>query len=143
MADEERAVPEPAGGRELRFHLERAVGGLALSELDGVGSMGLMRAVAWHNVLARLGMAVPLMVVHDVGCSIAGLGQPSSMSRGLGDPRLGESWRQFLVELADTDVARSQTAWKHRDPMVGVVLGRVFSSIIPQLPPSLSPGERY
>jgi hypothetical protein len=134
MVEEEQTERGDSGIGQARFHLERAVGSLALSELEGVGSMGLMRAVAWHNVLARLGIAVPLVVVHDVGCLVAGLGQASSMSRGLGDARLGEAWRQFLVELSETDVARSQTAWKHRDPMVGVVLARLFSSIVPQLP---------
>src|SRR5690606_40515621 len=61
--------------RELMPILERQVGSLALSELDGVGPMALMRAIAWHNVLARLGIAVPLVVVHDVGCLMCGLGR--------------------------------------------------------------------
>ncbi len=113
--------------------LERQVGSLALSELDGVGPMALMRAVAWHNVLARLGIAVPLVVVHDVGCLMCGLGRPAALVRGIGDARLGEAWRQLLVELAETELMRSPAAWKHRDPMVGVVLARILASVGPQL----------
>lgn len=120
--------------RELLPILERQVGSLALSELDGVGPMALMRAVAWHNVLARLGIAVPLVVVHDVGCLLCGLGRPASVAQGIGDPRLGEAWRQLLVELAETELVRQPAAWKHRDPMVGVVLARILASVSPQLP---------
>jgi hypothetical protein len=120
--------------REMLPILERQVGSLALSELDGVGPMALMRAVAWHNVLARLGIAVPLVVVHDVGCLMCGLGRPASVAQGIGDPRLGEAWRQLLVELGDTELVRLPAAWKHRDPMVGVVLARILASVAPQLP---------
>ncbi len=120
--------------REILPLLERQVGGLALSELDGVGPMALMRAVAWHNVLAKLGLAVPLVVVHDVGCLICGLGRPASVTQGIGDARLGEAWRQLLVELGETDLVRQAAAWKHRDPMVGVVLARVLGAVGPQLP---------
>ena len=84
--------------------------------------MALMRAVAWHNVLARLGMSVPLVVVHDVGSLLAGIGRPESVSRGLGDRRLGEAWRELLVEFSDADVIRSPSSWKHRDEMGGIVL---------------------
>jgi len=120
--------------RELLPVLERQIGSLALSELEGVGPMALMRAVAWHNVLARLGIAVPLVVVHDIGCLMCGLGRPAPVARGIGDPRLGEAWRQLLVELGETELVRHPAAWKHRDPMVGVVLARILSSCTPQLP---------
>ena len=128
-ADERRSPP-----REIMPMLERQVGGLALSELEGVGPMAMMRAVAWYNVLARLGVAVPLVLVHDVGCLLCGLGRPASVTQGIGDPRLGEAWRQLLVELAETELVRHPAAWKHRDPMVGVVLARVLTSVVPQLP---------
>ncbi len=113
---------------------ERQVGTMALSQLEGTGALALMRAVAWHNSLARLGFAAPLVVVHDLGCLIAGLGRPSSHLRGLGDPELAEGWRRLLVELGDSELVRAQAGWKHRDPMVGVVLARVIATVIPQLP---------
>ena len=107
---------------------------MALSQLEGAGALALMRAVAWHNALARLGYSVPLVVVHDLGCLIAGLGRPAAQLRGMGDSEVGEAWRRLLVELSDAELVRTQAGWKHRDPMVGVVLARVFSTIIPQLP---------
>ncbi|NVB41981.1 hypothetical protein G6O69_29410 [Pseudenhygromyxa sp. WMMC2535] len=126
--------PLARGRGEIMPILERQVGSLALSELEGVGSMALMRAVAWHNVLARLGIAVPLVVVHDVGCLLCGLGRPAQVVQGIGDSRLGEAWRQLLIELAETELVRHAAAWKHRDPMVGVVLARILHSVAPQLP---------
>lgn len=99
--------------------------------------MSLMRAVAWNNVLARLGIAAPLVVVHDIGSLLAGAARPTPVSRGLGDPRLGESWRTLLSEFAEAEVVRQQGGWKHRDEMIGVVLARILSSVVPQLPPDL------
>src|SRR5688572_23774565 len=113
---------------------ERQVGTMALSQLEGTGALALMRAVAWHNALARLGYSVPLVAVHDLGGLIAGLGRPAAQIRGLGDPEIAERWRSLLVELSESELVRTQAGWKHRDPMVGVVLARVFSSVIPQLP---------
>lgn len=135
MADEEKV----AGEREvlearLLAHVERQLGSLALSEIEGAGPLALIRSVAWHNVLGRLGLAVPLVVVHDLGCLIAGVGRPASVRQGAGDPRLGEAWRELLVEVAESDLARTPAAWKHRDPMIGVVLARVLGSVLTQLP---------
>lgn len=110
---------------------------MAMSQLDGGGALALMRAVAWHNALARLGYAVPLVVVHDLGCLVAGLGRPSGQLRGLGDADVTEGWRRLLVELSDAELMRSQAGWKHRDPMVGVVLARIISSVVPQLPEAI------
>src|SRR5262245_18394604 len=48
-------APEAGTGAEF----ERQVGTMALSQLEGTGALALMRAVAWHNSLARLGLSVP------------------------------------------------------------------------------------
>ncbi|MBC8071505.1 MAG: hypothetical protein IAG13_24470 [Deltaproteobacteria bacterium] len=125
-----QSTPEAGTGAEF----ERQVGTMALSQLEGTGALALMRAVAWHNSLARLGLSVPLVVVHDLGCLVAGLGRPATALRGLGDPEICDAWRRLLVELGESELVRTQAGWKHRDPMVGVVLARVFSSIVPQLP---------
>jgi hypothetical protein len=128
-------VERPQGSAQAAgAELERQIGSMALSQLEGTGALALMRAVAWHNALARLGYCVPLVAVHDVGGLIAGLGRPAAQIRGLGDRETAERWRSLLVELAESELVRTQAGWKHRDPMVGVVLARVFSSIIPQLP---------
>ncbi len=123
------------GGQGVNLaEVERQVGSLALSQIEGAGALALMRAVVWQSTLARLGVAVPLVVTHDLGCLIAGLGNPASRTRGLAEKRLCEAWRQLLVQLAAADMIRAQAAWKHRDPMIGVVLAQIVSTIVPQLP---------
>ncbi len=114
--------------------LERQVGSLALSQIEGAGGLAMMRALGWQGILARLGYAVPLVVLHDLGCLIVGLGGPGAVPRGIAEPELCESWRQLLVELAESDLVRAQAGWKHRDPMVGVVLARILAGVVPQLP---------
>ncbi len=114
--------------------VEREVGSLALSELEGAGALLMMRAVSWHNTLARLGMRVPLVILHDLGGVLTGMARPAAQARGAADPRLGESWRRLLVEVGASELARVPAAWKHRDPMVGVVLSRILGAVRPQLP---------
>ena len=114
--------------------LERQVGSLALSQIDGAGALAMMRALVWQGILSRLGVAVPLVVLHDLGCLITGLGGPGAVARGIAEPDLCEAWRQLLVEIGESDLVRAQAGWKHRDPMIGVVLARVFAPVVPQLP---------
>lgn len=107
---------------------------MALSEVEGAGTIALMRAVTWYNVLIRLGYCVPLVIVHDVGCVVTGIARPASSVRGMAQVRLANGWRELLSEFADTEICRTVGAWKHRDAMVGIVLARVFASVSAQLP---------
>ena len=134
MAEVGRRGAAGGGAKAPLAEVERQVGTMALSQVEGAGSLALMRAVAWQGVLARLGMAAPLVVIHDLGCLIAGAGAPASSTRGIGEHPLCEAWRLLLHELADSELCRSQAAWKHRDSMVGVVLARILTSVVPQLP---------
>lgn len=123
-----------ARGSVNAAELERQVGSLALSQIEGAGGLAMMRALGWQGILARLGYAVPLVVLHDLGCLIVGLGAPGAVPRGIAEPELCEAWRLLLVELAESDLVRAQAGWKHRDPMVGVVLARILAGIVPSLP---------
>ncbi len=114
--------------------LERQVGSLALSQIEGAGALALMRAIVWQSTLTRLGYAVPLVITHDLGCLITGLGSPGTVARGVAEPALCEAWRSLLVEMSEAELVRSQAGWKHRDPMIGVVLARLLGSVVPQLP---------
>lgn len=114
--------------------IERQMGSLALSELTATGMVAVMRAVTWYNYLCRIGISAPLVVVHDLGCLVAGLARPGSSSQGMGDHMLGESWRQLLVEVSSADLIRCHGAWKHRDAMIAVVLARVLANVASQLP---------
>ena len=52
MSEPGRQVP---AGPEI----ERQIGTLALSQIEGAGSLALMRAVAWHAILAPLVHVIP------------------------------------------------------------------------------------
>lgn len=129
-----QGAPQVARAAPNAAELERQVGSLALSQLDGAGALAMMRALVWQGILARLGVAAPLVAIHDLGCMITGLGGPGPVARGIAEPDLCEAWRQLLVELGESDIVRAQAGWKHRDPMIGVVLARIFAPIVPQLP---------
>ncbi|MGB1700773.1 MAG: hypothetical protein ACPHRO_12505, partial [Nannocystaceae bacterium] len=106
----------------------------AMSQVEGTGSLAIMRAVNWHNVLVTLGLDVPLVITHDLGCLVAGLGTPALVVTGLGNLAVLDAWRLLLVEFAQTDIVRTHGAWKHRDAMVGVVVARVLGSVMLRVP---------
>ena len=47
--------------------LRRQLATLALSHVHPAGAMEAIAAASWWNMLARLGLRVPLVVVHDFG----------------------------------------------------------------------------
>ena len=50
---------------------------MALSHVQADTPMALVRAAAWANSLSRMGVNLPLFVIHDIGVML-------SMSRGGG-----------------------------------------------------------
>ena len=113
MAEASRRASGVPSGPEI----ERQIGTLALSQIDGAGSLALMRAVAWQGILARLGYAVPLVVIHDLGCLIAGLGAGRggwSSAVVIGPTRSGSSPRRRNTSRANSnqDTAPALVRWK-------------------------------
>ena len=68
-------MPIPAERR--RSYLARQVATMALSHVQIDTPMALVRAAAWCNSLARMGVHLPLFVIHDIGVML-------SMTRGAG-----------------------------------------------------------
>ncbi len=133
----ERAVdrtPRALHPEQERALAEREMATLALSEVTAVGGVLPLRALAWQRTVAQLGVAVPLVVVHDVGGVLAGLGHLAPQRRGRARSEVARAWRRLLQDLEHTALARTPAAWKHRDAMVGVVLARVLGALLPQLP---------
>ncbi len=116
----------------LQAGLEREGASLAVSQVDVGRGAALLRAMTWYNTLAKLGLAIPLVVLHDVGCVLTGIGSPSKRVRGP-DPSL-EVFRAFLADLATTSLARGSGGWKHKDSMVAMVLARVLQAAAPHVP---------
>src|SRR5258706_904584 len=100
--------------------------------------MALVRAAAWANSLSRMGVHLPLFVIHDIGVML-------SMPRGAGGytlrpreaqlarinipagakPQL-EQYRRLLDNIASSEVTERFAGLRLRDEMVAVLLSRIL-----------------
>ncbi|HEY8086438.1 MAG TPA: hypothetical protein VIF09_01295, partial [Polyangiaceae bacterium] len=120
------------------------LGGLLLSGVRASSPMLVVRAVRWWRDLARLGVRLPLFVVHDVGLLYAApqdqfeLGPRQALaSAAAREPRLGEAtkaYRDMLVEIGQSQAAEKARAMKLSDDLVVVVLARVLASVVQRAP---------
>lgn len=123
---------------KLRSYLARQLGTMALSHVRVENPMAAVRAAAWHNAIARLGIYLPLFVVHDVGILFttprgavgwalrpraAVLAQiaPSGQVRAL----LRE-YMALLENIAGSEVVEKIAGWRMRDELVAVLLTRAL-----------------
>ncbi len=132
--------------------LGRQVGTLALCHVQAptLGATALLRSAAWSNRLARLGLDLPLFVVHDFGLLLTAperaAGTPSSSAAGsvvvgavepllakLGLPadlRPVLTQYELLVKaVAGSEVAQKASSWRMRDDLVAVLLGRILGDV--------------
>lgn len=122
---------------QARSWLGRELGALALSALSPVQAETLLRAVAWTNGLARLGIAVPAFVAYDFGVTLAvasdggtiGARKPiSAMLRG-DDRAAHQAYVEVVREVAETEVAERARAWRLSDDLVMVLLARLLGDL--------------
>ena len=120
------------------------LGSLALSHVRP-GAPGLaLRALRWQDNLERLGIVLPLFLVHDVGLLFAAareqleLGARADVagpmrSRSLPGADLVErtaaAYRKTLDELADSEAARRAGQLKLGDDLVTAVLARLLGVV--------------
>jgi hypothetical protein len=129
-------VPIPAERR--RSFLARQVATMALSHVQTDTPMALVRAAAWCNSLMRMGVYLPLFIIHDLGVML-------SMSRGTGGytlrpreaqlarinvpaptrPQL-DQFRRLLDNVAASEVTERLAGLRLRDEMVAVLLSRIL-----------------
>ncbi len=131
-------MPVPADRR--RSHLARQVASMTLSAVQLDSPMAMMRAAAWHNALARVGVHLPLFVVHDLGVLLsvprgAGLQvrpRQAMLERIAVPPatraKLEQYWR-LLDDVAGSDVVEKLAALRLRDDLIGVLLGRLLGDV--------------
>ncbi|MEZ4362280.1 MAG: vWA domain-containing protein [Kofleriaceae bacterium] len=125
--------------QQLRSYLARQVGTMVLSLVACDNPMAPVRAASWHNSLQRMGVHLPLFVIHDLGVML-------SMSRGVGGyelrPRdshlarvflpagakgLLKQYQRLLENVAESEVLERLSGLRLRDEMISVLLGRVLS----------------
>jgi hypothetical protein len=132
-------MPIPADRR--RTPLARQVGGLALAHLRLDNPMAAVRAATWSNVLTRLGLNLPLFVVHDLGILF-------TAPRGAGGWTLGparetlvragvpaavmpvlDRYRELLAEIAKSEVIEKASGWRLRDELVALLISRILADV--------------
>jgi hypothetical protein len=111
---------------------------MVLSHVQVDTPMALVRAAAWANSLSRMGVNLPLFVVHDIGVML-------SMARGTGgyvlrgrEAQLAriqlppnakaqiEQYRRLLQNIASSEVTERLSGLRLRDEMVAVLLSRIL-----------------
>jgi hypothetical protein len=121
------------------------VGTLALSHARSDSPMALVRAAAWANTMGRLGVCLPLFVVHDVGLLLTsahrggveiGPREASLNAIGAGSELRGlcQQYQALLETLAASEVAERASSLRLRDDLVAVLLTRVLGGAYHQLP---------
>lgn len=115
------------------------LGSLALSIVRPGSTVLALRAVKWHEGLARLGVVLPFFLVHDVGLLFAAAREhidvnkrcdPATISRGLPDLlRLSDSYQRILDELSQSEVVKRASELKMSDDLVIVLLSRLLGTL--------------
>jgi hypothetical protein len=126
-------------------YLARQVGSLVLCQVRVDSPMACVRAAAWHNIAARLGVALPLFLIHDVGLLLttprgtAGLTlAPSGLLPELRLPAEArqqlEQYQALLGTLSSTEIFEKVASWRLRDDLVAVLLLRMFADLFSRFP---------
>ncbi len=129
--------------------LARQVGTLALAHVQAPlqGAAAAVRAAAWSNRLTRLGLHVPLFIVHDLGLLLTA---PERSGGGAGGnsvhiaaveallaklalpaelrPTLTQ-YELLLKAVASSEVAQKASSWRLRDDLVAVLLARILGDV--------------
>lgn len=90
-------------------------------------------AAGWCNRLLRLGVALPLFIVHDVGWLLAA---PAEALRRLPPPRsetaaaaLFAGYRELLQRLSASPTVETTAGMRLRDEIIAVLLARLFGQL--------------
>ena len=121
-----------------RSYLARQVGTLALSHVRVDNPMAAVRAASWHNAMGRLGIHLPLFLIHDVGLLLTTPRGPAGWTLGaraaslaqIAPPRpildLLAQYAALLDNLAGSEVVDKVSGWRMRDELVAVLLTRAL-----------------
>jgi len=123
----------------------RQVGSMALSQVLSDSPMALTRAAAWTNTMGKLGVHLPLFVVHDVGLLLTsarrggvtvGPREATLQAIGAGSELRGlcAEYARLLETLAQSEVAERAASLRLRDDLIAVLLTRVLGDTFHRFP---------
>ena len=131
------ALPE----ERRRSYLARQIGTLALSHVRVDNPMAPVRAASWCNTISRLGIHLPLFVVHDVGqlftarqatASTVVAPRADALAR-IQPPQhvraLLDQYAELLTHIAESEVVEKAAGWRLRDDLVAVLLTRALGDV--------------
>lgn len=122
-------------------YLARQVGTLVLSHVRTQNPMAPVRAAAWHNIMGRLGVHLPLFIVHDIGLLLTAPRGAGGLLMGPREPLLQAAplddearalLRQYgalLGTIAQSEVVQKATSWRLRDDLVAVLLTKILGDL--------------
>jgi hypothetical protein len=116
--------PGEASERELARQLATLARAGVRADEAGAGE----QAVAWWNGLVRLGLEVPLVVVHDLGFLLT---RPQERERLVADTAVPDhpatAYRGFLQEVARAESLQALDRSPMRDEIVAILLARLLA----------------
>src|SRR5262249_21256737 len=102
--------------------------------------MMVVRTLRWYRDLARLGLHLPLFLVHDIGLLYAAPKEQLEIGQRLGVdaliarvPRLADLvavYRAVLAEVAQSEASARARSMRLSDDLIVVVLARVLGSLV-------------
>jgi hypothetical protein len=115
------------------------IGGMLLSAVRASSPMLIMRALRWWDDLARLGVRLPLFIVHDFGLIYGAPDDQIALSARPGADAVADTvaklpealaaYRAIVAEVAQSDAAKRARAMRLGDDLVVVVLARILGSV--------------
>jgi hypothetical protein len=116
------------------------LGGLLLSGVRAASPMMIVRSLRWYRDLARLGLHLPLFIVHDVGLLYASpkeqleiaprTGADAVIARVPRLPELVATYRSIILEISQSEASARARSMRLSDDLVVVVLARVLGSLV-------------
>ena len=111
--------------------------GLAFRAVSGANSAGRLRAANWHNLLHRLGLHLPYVIIHDMGLlfshhenEMGGLGLDELALRTVGAhpdfQKMLVDYAEFMARLASSEVVQRARGWRLGDDVIAVLLAKVM-----------------
>ena len=115
------------------------LGGLVLSRVRAAAPMMVVRALRWYRDLARLGVHLPLFVVHDFGLLYAApkeqleLGPRAGVDAIIAEaPRFGDlchAYGEIVSEIAESEASTRARTMRLNDDLITVVLAHALGAI--------------
>jgi len=112
--------------------LRRQLATLVYSQIRPATVADAAAAVGWWNLLARLGLSVPLVVVHDFGLVITGAtfsGGREVRRDGVSETPLAARYQGLLARMAQSETIAELAATPLRDDTLAVILARVVGDL--------------